>query len=156
MLSNCGAREVFWGSLGQQGDQTSESKRKSTLNVDWKDWCWSSNTLTTWWKGPTHWKRLWCWQRLRAGGEGGNREWDSWMFQWTWVWKLQERVKDKEACCAAVHGVAKAQTWLSNWRTTIMHVLSGSWVRSPNKIPVSLSYYMPNSRLEYTVTDAVR
>ena len=35
----------------------------------WKDWCWSwsSNTLATWCKGLTHWKRPWCWGRLRAG-----------------------------------------------------------------------------------------
>ena len=24
------------------------------------DWCWSSNTLATWCKEPTHWKRPWC------------------------------------------------------------------------------------------------
>ena len=38
---------------------------------------------------PTHWKRPWCWERLRAGGEGGDRGWDGWMAsptQWTWVW----------------------------------------------------------------------
>ena len=29
-------------------------------------WSWNSNTLDTWWEEPTHWKRLWCWQRLRA------------------------------------------------------------------------------------------
>ena len=27
----------------------------------------------------THWKRPWCWERLRAGGEEGNRGWDGWM-----------------------------------------------------------------------------
>ena len=32
--------------------------------------------------------------------------------------KLREIVKDKEACHAAVHGVTKSQTWLSNWTTT--------------------------------------
>ena len=36
-------------SLGLQRDQTSPSKRKSVLNIHWKDWCWSwsSNTLAT-------------------------------------------------------------------------------------------------------------
>ena len=36
----------------------------------------------------THWKRRWCWERLKAG-EGDDRGWDSWMalpIQWTWVW----------------------------------------------------------------------
>ena len=37
----------------------------------------------------TSWKRPWCWNRLRARGEGGNRVWDGWMaslMQWTWAW----------------------------------------------------------------------
>jgi len=37
----------------------------------------------------THLKRPWCWERLRAGGEGDYRGWDGWMAswtQWTWVW----------------------------------------------------------------------
>ena len=36
----------------------------------------------------THWKRPWCWERLKAG-EGDNRGWDGWMAsltRWTWVW----------------------------------------------------------------------
>ena len=32
--------------------------------------------------------------------------------------KLQEMVKDREAWHAAVHGVTKSWTWLSNWTTT--------------------------------------
>ena len=37
----------------------------------------------------THLKRPWCRERLKAGGEGDDREWDGWMAsltQWTWVW----------------------------------------------------------------------
>ena len=52
-------------------------------------WSWNSNTLATWCKELTHLKRPWCWERLRAGGEGENKGWDGWMAspsQWTWVW----------------------------------------------------------------------
>ena len=42
--------------LGLQGDPTSPSQRKSTLNILWLIWCWSwnFNTLATWYKEPTH------------------------------------------------------------------------------------------------------
>ena len=58
-------------------------------NIYWKDWCWNSNTLATWCKELTHWKRPWCLERLKAGGEGDNRGWDGWMASltgWTRVW----------------------------------------------------------------------
>ena len=45
--------------------------------------------LATWCKELTHWKRPWCWERLKAGGEGDDRGWDGWMASptwWTWVW----------------------------------------------------------------------
>ena len=40
--------------------------RKSTLNIHWKDWCWtlSSNTMATWCQQLTQWKRPWCWERM--------------------------------------------------------------------------------------------
>ena len=34
-------------------------------------------------------ERPWCWERLKAGGQGDNRGWDGYMAsptQWTWVW----------------------------------------------------------------------
>ena len=49
----------------------------------------NSNTLATWCKELTYWKRLWCWEGLGAGGEGDDRGWDGWMAPlnwWTWVW----------------------------------------------------------------------
>ena len=52
-------------------------------------WNWNSNTLATWCKEPTHWKRPWCWERLKAGGEGDDGGWDGWIASptwWTWVW----------------------------------------------------------------------
>ena len=57
------------------------------------DWCWSwsANTLAAWYKELTHWKRPWCWERLKAKGEEGSRGWDGWIasptrgceFEWT-------------------------------------------------------------------------
>ena len=76
--------------LGQQGDPTSPSWRRSVLGVHWKDWWrWNSNTLATWCQELMHLKRLWCWERLRTGGEGDNRGLNGWMAsptQWTCVW----------------------------------------------------------------------
>ena len=46
-------------------------------------------TLAIWCEELIHLKRPWCWERLRAGGEGDNKGWDGWMAsptQWTWVW----------------------------------------------------------------------
>ena len=56
-------------------------------------WSWNSNTLATWCRELTYLKRPWCWERLRAGGEGDNRRWHGWMAsptQWTWVWVNSE------------------------------------------------------------------
>ena len=60
------------------------------MNIHWRDWCWSwgSSTLATWCKELTHWKRPWCWERLKVGREGDDRGWDGRMAsptQWTWV-----------------------------------------------------------------------
>ena len=56
-------------------------KGNQSWRTDWKDWCWSwiSNILATWCEELTHLKRHWCWERLRAGGEGNDRGWDGWM-----------------------------------------------------------------------------
>ena len=96
MLLNCGAGEDSSEFLGQQGNQTSQSWRKSTPNIHWKNWClgWSFNTLATWCEKPIHWKRPWYWKRLKAGGEGDDKGQDGWMAsstQWAWVWAYSGR-----------------------------------------------------------------
>ena len=117
--------------LRQQGDKTSPSKQKSTLSIHWKDWCWSwsSSTLATWCKKLTHWKRPWCWERMKAKGKGSGREWDGYSItdsvdmnlsklQKVWKNKLQKicpnSLKDRGAWCTVVHGVTKSRTWLSD------------------------------------------
>ena len=42
--------------------------------------------------------------------------------------RLREMVRDREAWRAAVHGVAKSQTWLDNWATTIISSIGGFWL----------------------------
>ena len=63
------------------------------------------------------WKRPWCWKILR-GGEGDSRGWDGWiasLIQLTWLGKLGEMVRDREAWCAKVHRVTKRWIRFSNW-----------------------------------------
>ena len=86
----------------------SELQRRSVLGFHWKDWCWSwnSNTLATSCEELTHWKRLWCWQGLEAGGEGDDRGWDGWMAsptRWTWV------------CVISGRWWWRGRRWLSDW-----------------------------------------
>ena len=89
--------------------------------IKWKDWCWSwnANTLATWYKELTHWKRPWRWERLRAGGEEGNRGWDGWVITNSRDMKLNklwEVVKDREAWHVAVHWISESDMieWM-NW-----------------------------------------
>ena len=41
-----------------------------STDAEAESWSWNSNTLATWCDELTHWKRLWCWVRLKVGGEG--------------------------------------------------------------------------------------
>ena len=90
-----------------------------------------------------HWKTLWWWERLRAGEE----EWQR--IRWLdgiidlmdmRLSKLQEIVKDSQAWCAAVHGVSKNQTGLSDWTTTKINTK----MELPRNVPSLLVYSAQN------------
>ena len=93
---------------------------------------WNSSTLATWCEEPTHLKRPWCWERLKAGGEGDNRGWDGWMVtltQWTWVW-----VNSGSWWWTGRPGVlrlmgSQSWTWLSDWTELNLTFISfhSSW-----------------------------
>ena len=93
---------------------------KSVLSVHWKDWCWNwnSNTLATCFEELTHWKRPWCWERLKAGREGDDRGWDGWMTsptRWTWVWVTSGSWWWTGRPGVLPSMVSQSQTQLSDW-----------------------------------------
>ena len=65
-------------------------------------------------------KRPWCWERLRAGEEGGDRGWDGWMASltwWTWVWaNFRKWWRPGKPGMLQSLG-SQSQTGRSNWTT---------------------------------------
>ena len=76
-----------------------------------------------WCKEPAHWKRPWFWKRLKATRKGHDRT--RWLDSITDsvdmnLNELRVKVEDRETWHAAVHGVAKCQTRLRDWKTTMV------------------------------------
>ena len=66
----------------------STSKKQRNLRESSRK-CTHTHTRTN-----NHWKRPWCWERLKAKGEEGSRGLDDWIvssIQWTWVWANSSR-----------------------------------------------------------------
>ena len=89
-----------------------------------------------------------CWPLI--GGEGGDRVWDGWMASLTWwtvsLSELRELVMDRETWRAAIHGVAKGWTRLSDWTELnwLLKKLSHyfSWVTLPHNFQLTVLLVM--------------
>ena len=88
--------------LGSKETKPVNPKGNQSLNIHWKDCCWSSNILAIWCEELTHWKKPWCWEKLKAREKERQRmRWLDCITDLT-LSKLREIVMDWEALRAAV------------------------------------------------------
>ena len=85
---------------------------------------------------PTQWKRPWCWERLRAWGEGDVREWDGISDSMNMsLSKLQGVGKDREACLFALHAIKYSWSTRRHWQphsSTLAWKIP--WVQEPGRL----------------------
>ena len=109
--------------------------------------------LVIWCEELTHWKRAWCWERLKASREGNDRGWDGWMAsptQCTWVWVSSGsgRWIGKPGVLQFMGSQRVGHNWMTGLNWTEQYTLSAIlWGMSP---PRGWSvWFHKDSRLEH-------
>ena len=103
-----------------------------TIHLKYWCWNWSANTVAIWCKELTHWKKPWCWERLKAKWEGGGRRWDSLIALPTQF--------------SSVHSLSCVRLFAIPRTAARQACLSITYSWSPPK-PMSIESVMPSNRL---------
>ena len=93
-----------------------------------------------WCEELIHWKRPWCWERLKAGGEGDNRGWNGWMISltlWTWVWAIPG-VGDGQGSLACCSPWGRKESYTTEWLNWFICNSRSTW-----KIIQNLDFFFP-------------
>ena len=122
---------VPWSARRSSQSILKEINPLGNQNIHWQEKCWSFNTLATWCKELTHWKRPWCWESLKAGGQGDGRgeivgwhhrlnehEFEQALGVGDWQGSLE--------CCSPWHH--KSRVWLDDWTGLKFSICYRSWV----------------------------
>ena len=136
MLSNCGTGKDCW-KIPWTARSNQSILKKSTLNIHWKDWCWSwsSNALATWCDSLGKTLMVGKIEGRRRRGRQRMSRLDSITDSMGMnLSKLQEIVKDRRTWCPAAHGVVKSQTQLKSLNNSDTFLLSiavkSNWINA--------------------------
>ena len=97
----------------RRANQSIPKKISPEYSLEWLMLKLKLQHFATWYEELTHWKRPWCWERLKAQVRGNDRGWDGWMAsltQWTWVW-------------------ASSRTWWWTGKPGVLHSMGSQRVR---------------------------
>ena len=130
-------------------------------------WAGQPDGSTLCYQKPTHWERLWCWERMKTKGEEGSRGWDGWRAsptQGTWIWANSRRqwrigkcethiqstlwLTQSSPCiflCSLQYS-SVTQSCLTPWTAACQASLSITNSQSPRK-PMSIELVMPSNHL---------
>ena len=148
MLLSCGVGEASWNSLGLQADQPVHPKgNQSWIYIGRADAEAETPILR-----PSDTKNQPIGKDPDAGKDWSGRQRGQQRMKWLdditdmramSLSRLQELVMDREAWCAAAHGLAKSWMWLSDW--TELNIISGH-IRLPG---ITYNFWNPYGQKRY-------